>query len=203
LGEHLLETIESANLDCMNIDPDLATALEKMKRGQNYNLAPARSDLQFMSNPGRDDREKWVLARWSALTGRLANSFQKGERPDFTSSDEAVEITEALLPGRKRTDEYREATKFLQQGNFPKPSDGSDLKAILVDAHTWIAKIVKDKAGKYKALSKDWILIVYANYSFSDRTRWDLLRQEITNVSTFREIHVLNANGNNVQVLRP
>jgi len=169
----------------------------------DINREAARADLQFMSNPGREDREKWVLARWCALTERPENSFQKGERPDFASSKEAVEITEVLLPGRKRTDEYREAMEFLQQGNLPEPSEESAIKTIIDHAHTWIANAVKDKAAKYNALSKGWILIVYANYPFSDRTQWDLVRDQMGKVSNFREIHSLSADGNNLQILKP
>ena len=163
----------------------------------------AREDLRFFSNPGRNHREQWVFEHWCALTRRNPGDYRKGESPDFDSAGEAVEITEVQRPGRKRGDEARKEVEALQLGNIPDPTDGGDLKSVIEHAHCWVASAIAKKAQKYGIKANDWILLVYVNYSFSDRTQWDRVRQFVATLSTFKAVHVLTADAANFHILKP
>lgn len=166
-------------------------------------IQQAGDDLRFMSNAGKAEREQWVLDCWCHISGRSVAGFVKGESPDFTSSNEAVEITEVLLPGRKRGDEYLTILRELGHGNLPEPTDVGDLQLVLNQAHVWIADAVSVKSQRYKSCANGWSLLVYANYPFCDRTRWDLARQRVASDTDFSAIHVLTANGEQVHTLKP
>jgi len=168
------------------------------------NLVQAsRDDLRFFSNPGRNDREQWVFEHWCALTGRTPGNYNKGESPDFYSAGEAVEITEVQQPGRRRGDEARKAVEALQLGNVPDATDGGDLKSVLEHAHSWITSAIGKKAQKYGIKANDWILLVYVNYSFSDRTQWDRVRPVCGDCLFFKAVHVVTADAANFHILKP
>lgn len=172
--------------------------------GSNPNQVQlAKVDLRLVSNAGRVERERWVLDRWCALTGRSSEGFVKGEPPDFTSLSDDVEITEIMLPGRKRGDEFKATVQAFQQGLLPALSDAAELQEVVAQAHNWIADAVFAKAQHYGVIANGWILLVYANYAFSTRTQWPLIRQRTAGAVTFKEIHVLTADGQQVQRLKP
>lgn len=166
-------------------------------------LQSAQDDRRFFSNVGSDEREWWVLKHWCAQTSRCPSTYTKRQGPDFSSSSESVEVTEVVHPGRRRGDENRAAEQALQQGNLPAPTDAGDVQTVITDAHEWIADAISKKASHYGKCAADWILLIYANYSFCARTQWAAASSHASASTTFKEIHVLTADGEHVQILKP
>lgn len=83
------------------------------------------------------------------------------------------------------------------------PIDAGDLPTVLRQAHAWVADAVSTKARKYGARAKDWVLLVYANYSFCDRTQWNLVREKVADIKVFKAVYALTADGQQVHTLKP
>jgi hypothetical protein len=155
-------------------------------------VTEAEETLRFFSNSGKKDRECWVLDRWIAHMGLSAKDVIEGEGPDFTVDGVPIELVEVLLPGRKRTDEYRAERDALVQGDLPKWGDFVDFDTVAGGAHSWIVNSINDKATKYGRTADDWLLIVYADFHWSGHTDWSAVRASVeVGVETFREIYVL------------
>ncbi|MEI8283310.1 MAG: hypothetical protein WCG75_12955, partial [Armatimonadota bacterium] len=165
----------------MSLDP------EDLRR-----LVPqARKNERFMSNAGKSDRERELLECWCALTGRAVGAPVKGEGPDFMMGDTGIEMVEVLDRGRRRHGEYKDEVKSLEAGVMPKPSDGGDLQDALEHAADWVANTIIEKANHYGLSAAKWVLVVYADYSYWQRTDWSRVRSIVAaKVRTFARIDV-------------
>ena len=115
---------------------------------------------RLFSSPYTMAREAWVAARMASLIGAV--SVQMRDRPDCEIVEQsgdrsAIEITEALENGRKRTHEYR--------GGLPQGvRDDNDIKpdAALL-ALRKAAESEADRARVDSAYQRSWDLLIYFN----------------------------------------
>ena len=164
----------------------------------------AEDDLRFFSNSGKKDRERWVFDRWRQITNMPSLAPIEGEGPDFVFAGESVEIVEVLRPNRLRHKEYKADVKDLKQGQLPNPHDGADLQDVIQNASCWVSDAVLTKANHYGSVAQQWILVVYANYSWCDRTEWARIRADVTDgTKTFKRIDILTADGTRVEQIKP
>ena len=158
-------------------------------------LEGAESDYQFMAtNEHKTDRERWVLDQW--LVARERHDVvvaDGGDPPDFLVDGEGVEVVEAMPPGRRRSDEYREKLSDAQRGRLNHrwlPSLGQVKRR----GHEWIFRQVQKKCAKHydPTEAKQWTLLVYANFGWMDHVQWELLEQMSTQeVPPFAAVEVV------------
>jgi hypothetical protein len=168
-------------------------------------VGASHDDVAYFSNTAKDARERWVFERWCSLTGRNAACAIKGERPDFTLNGEGIEVTEVMEPGRRRHREYKDSLRELVANPQSIPiHDSLGLETILHFSQQWILDRIIAKANHYGAPARDWSLVIYANYSFVDRTNWSAVRASlISGPRVFNRIEALLADGQSQITLYP
>ena len=162
-------------------------------------LSAFQEDVRFFSNACKDDRERWIFEYWCSLTGRSAAQATKREAPDFTLNGEKIEIMEVLEAGRLRHKEFKDDLTALRSGNLQSANlihDGPDLVTIKRSAHQWVLDAIRAKHNHYGPSSASWTLLVYADFTFANRTDWPAVTAELSRTFPgFARIDVLFPDG--------
>jgi hypothetical protein len=170
-------------------------------------LAGCRDDIRFFSNGSKDDRERWIFDRWCAQTGRNAAQGIKGESPDFTLNDEQIEIVEVLEPGRKRHKEFKDDLTTLHNGASQDGGlvhDGPGLETTKNFAHKWLLDAIRAKHKRYGPSSASWTLLVYADFTFANRTDWQAVVTDLNRTPPgFARIEILFPDGTESHPIYP
>ncbi len=170
-------------------------------------LTACQDDVRFFSSACKDERERWIFDRWCSLTGRNAAQATKGEAPDFTVHGEKIEIVEVLTAGRKRHKEFKDDLATLRTGTSQTADlihNGPDLETIKSRAHQWVLNAIRAKHSHYGPSSASWTLLVYADFTFADRTDWKAVTTELSRTPPgFARIEVLFPDGAKSMVLHP
>ncbi len=159
-----------------------------------------KDQIHFFSNGGKKERERWVVEAWCRPGGRNGFSIVDGERPDFTVDGEKVEVSEALRPHRRRHDACKEDLAEMAAGRLPSPRYAGSLEEVLAGGHLWALNGIDAKIEKYRSTAtSDWVLLLYVNFSFWQRVRWELVRSQLTATPPpFKRIDALSADGKDV-----
>ncbi len=162
-----------------------------------------REQARFFSNPGREQREAWVLERWLDLRGLTQSAkVEKSEAPDFFVEGQAVEVVEVQRPGRRRHDEEREDAAFAEGGAFPPVREGLSLADARQEGGRWILNAIRSKSKRYGTRAQDWLLLVYANFFWSESLDYEPLREALrVSPPVFRAVVVLTGNGATVHTV--
>jgi hypothetical protein len=164
----------------------------------------AENEQRFFSNEGKKSRERWVLERWLAHSGKSHLHFTEGEAPDFTVGDESVEIVEVLERGRRRHADVKTDAVELRAGGLPSPRVAADLESVKNRGRDWILQQIDAKAQKYRTSAATWTLLLYVNVPWPGKTDWAAIRQELAaHLRPFRRIEALTADGQHVIPLFP
>jgi hypothetical protein len=170
-------------------------------------LSTRQDDLRFFSNACKDDRERWIFDNWCSLTGRNSAQGIKSEAPDFTLNGKKIEIVEVLEAGRKRHKEFKDVMATLSPGSSQSADlihDGPDLDKIKSSAHQWVLDAIRDKHNHYGSSAASWTLLVYADFTFANRTDWQAVTTELSRTPPgFARIEVLLPDGTRSMVLHP
>jgi hypothetical protein len=170
-------------------------------------VAALQDDVRFFSNMCKDDRERWVFDHWCSLTGRSDALGIKGEAPDFTLNSERIEIVEVLEADRKRHKEFKDDLVTVRNGSAPSAKlihDGPDPETIRSGAHKWLLDAIRDKHNRYGPSSASWTLLVYANFTFANRTDWPAVAEELSRTPPgFARIELLFPDGTKSVTLHP
>lgn len=188
------------------IEPgELERILEKPARRTLPPVVIARfvEDVRFFANAGKDEREQWILERWMSLRNVKDRPVRGGNPPDFIVNGDEIEIVEVQRPGRRRHDEVRNYAKTAASGVAPEPLMGLALADARSHGPTWLLNAVRAKSAHYDpAGACDWILLVYANFSWSRWVDYALLRARlVADPPIFRRVEVLTADGSAAHVV--
>lgn len=170
-------------------------------------ISDFQDDVRFFSIACKDDRECWIFDHWCSLTERNAAQGIKGEAPDFTLNGEKIEIVEILEAGRKRHKEFKDDLATLRTGPSQPADlmhDGPDLETIMCIAHKWLLDGIRDKHNHYGPSSASWTLLVYADFTFANRTDWQAVTTELSRTPPgFARVEVLFPDGAKSMALHP
>ncbi|TGM03565.1 hypothetical protein [Leptospira jelokensis] len=160
--------------------------------------------IKFFGNPGKKDREKWVIENWALANNIIVKNLNlETESPDaILNSEILIEVVEVLPPDRKRTDELKKWRERVEMGCDENLVNGfrnySRLEYIKPRAANIIADIIRNKYNLYheNAESNKWILIIYVNLPWTTKLDWDLISQKINNeiktmILHFKEVYLI------------
>lgn len=162
--------------------------------GAAQELGDLLGDLGSMSRRGREFREAFIAGRMarrkSAIAVRLLKETGDGATPDFAIQIDGRELqyetTEADIPGRRRTDEYRKPATTEQM-------IGTDINVMVEHMRALAAK----KA--LKSYEDCHGLVIWMNppmFSFRPAARWEgLLRASEPAAQRFREVWIMRGAG--------
>jgi hypothetical protein len=166
---------------------------------ENELLKSARADHAFVTKSvNKVPRERWVIEQWLAAQARPDAVIVFGDDPpDAIVDGVGVEVVEAMQPNRRRGDEYRGRVATARLGmalHRRLPS----LREVQDNGHAWILGAVTRKCAKHydSAASSTWTLLVYANFSWAERIRWDLFESAMRSIDApFHAVEVVFASG--------
>ena len=168
----------------------------------------------FIHQRFQTDMEWWVIGRTARILSEINSSFpafaEKTLVPDFRTLDvrrnefNLIEVTEALLPGRKRVEEYKKEKEI---------TDWSHIEWESIDPieNPWITLInCLNKKFSIKYPPHTW-LIIYLNISYvyiSEHGYWHqtLLANAVQwnlGISSFERVLVLDSTGKALVELFP
>ena len=150
------------DVDQMNTPRSIQQELER--------VAALDSNALVADSDHKDDREWWVLGRAAACLSAAGETFPRLAQklpppgPDFKVWWERrtpafhLEVTEALTPNRRRTEEYRR-----WRANPPAAGFGVIGEASLSREEAWGVLAVGIKSKLAKAYPKETVLLIYHN----------------------------------------
>jgi hypothetical protein len=143
-------------------------------------LRNAKSDHDFVTKvEHKPDREGWVLDQWLTGHARRPSEIRRGaDPPDFVVDGTGIEVVEAMQAGRRRGDDYKEKVEAAKAG-YAFVRRLPSLHEVRKHGHLWILNQVEQKTAKRYAASKRWILVVYANFSWTEQVQWELLEAKL------------------------